>query len=176
MKCPYCSNEIKNGSKECEICGVSLENSVYRNLGIPTGKTIDKFGGVIFLLSSLVAIAFGIAWTWITLSFVSYDLFPLYGFTVVGIGVILYGICYLLTSIDMITGNNKFESTLEKLTPLLPKIMLLGFFTFWFGILIIADYQILTNLDSNGGMPTFFFTLIFWVAGIIGLVAGLRKK
>ena len=102
--------------------------------------------------------------------------FPMYGFAVIGLGIMTYGISYLLTGIDLFTGTNRFDKTINTLTTVVSSVMLGGFAVFWFGVLILADYQILTHPEENGGYQTFLFTLIFWVVGILLIVNNIRKK
>lgn len=177
MKCPYCNNEIPNKSKSCDICGVELTKEDKLGLtNVATSKTIDKFGGVFFIISGLLACGFGIAWSAAISGMLAFKLFPLYGFAVIGLGVLVYGLTYILTGIDMFIGGNKFDKITDILSKSVSYIMLGGFAIFWFGILIMADYQILTHPEENGGMGTFYFTLIFWLVGIILLVSNFRKK
>ena len=178
MKCPYCSNEIPNNSKQCDICGVELtkEDRYEVSGATATSKTIDKFGGVFFIISGLFACGFGIAWMVAISGMLAFKFFPIYGFAVVGLGVLVYGSTYILTGMDLFTGKNKFDKISEILSSSVSYIMLGGFAIFWFGVLIMADYQILTKPEDNGGYGTFFFTLIFWIVGIILIVSNIRKK
>ena len=177
MKCPYCGNEIPDKSEQCDICGVELTKEDTNGLtNIATSKTIDKFGGIYFIICGLFTIGFGIAWTVAISGMLAFKFIPIYGFAIIGIGVMAYGLTYILTGFDLFTGKNTFDKVTEFLNASVSYIMLSGFAVFWFGVLIIADYQILTHPEENGGMGTFYFTLIFWLAGIVLLVNNIRKK
>ena len=178
MKCPYCGNEIPDRIEQCNVCGVKLtQEDRFRSMnGTTSAKTLDKFGGGYFLFCGLIIIGFGIAWTVIVSKMLAIAFFPMYGFAVIGLGIMTYGISYLLTGIDLFTGTNRFDKTINTLTTVVSSVMLGGFAVFWFGVLILADYQILTHPEENGGYQTFLFTLIFWVVGILLIVNNIRKK
>lgn len=50
-----------------------------------------------------------------------------------------------------------------------------GFYLFWFGFLIFADYLIIKDWSESSWLML-AFTSIFWIAGIASLISNLRKK
>ena len=175
MKCPYCNNDISDKSKVCEICGVELPKKI-NNVNAPSDKTINIALAVFLIITGLIAFGFGLALTLVTLGVVISGVYMIVGFSIVGVALMLYGLCYLLNAVSLFAGNDKFDDIIEKLTSIYSFLIPIGFYTFWFLFLLTADYQILTKPEENGGIQVFFFTWIFWAIGIFGLYSCFRKK
>ena len=175
MKCPYCNNDISNKSKVCEICGVELPKKI-NNVNAPSDKTINIALAVFLIITGLIAFGFGLALTLATIGVVISGVYMIVGFSIVGVALTLYGLCYILNAVSLFVGNNKFDDIIEKLTSIYSFLIPIGFYTFWFLFLLAADYQILTKPEENGGMQVFFFTWIFWAVGIVSLVMHIKRK
>ena len=100
-------------------------------------------------------------------------------FWICGIVVLINGFSFLFQVINMFkiyksSENGDFsdldniennQNNLINFEHLLNKIMVVVFFVFWFGFLIIYDYFALKSLADGGGIA-FLFSFIFWGVGI----------
>lgn len=110
-------------------------------------------------------------------------------FLICGIAVLIKGLSLLFQGINMMKavknvedGNFSNAVEIEKTHKKLIKVdnftnnlYLFGFSIFWFGILIVFDYLAIKDW-SNGGSSMFFFSFIFWIAGIFIFVKNFKKK
>lgn len=69
----------------------------------------------------------------------------------------------------------KNSTKLIKTNNLSNKIYVIGFLTFWFGFLIFFDYLSIKNWNENG-RQLFFFSLVFWIAGIYVIFKNFKKN
>ncbi|MBQ9833592.1 MAG: hypothetical protein IJO33_00130 [Bacilli bacterium] len=110
-------------------------------------------------------------------------------FLICGIAVLIKGLSLLFQGINMMKavkdvedGNfsnaveiEKTHKKLIKADNFTNKLYIFGFLIFWFGFLIVFDYSAIKDW-SNGGSSMFFFSFIFWIAGIFILVKNFKKK
>lgn len=110
-------------------------------------------------------------------------------FLICGITVLIKGLSLLFQGINMMKavknvedGNFsnaiEIEKTHKKLIradDFAHKLYIFSFLIFWFGFLILFDYLAIKDW-SNGGSSMFFFSFIFWIAGIFILVKNFKKK
>lgn len=112
-------------------------------------------------------------------------------FLICGIAVLIKGLSLLFQGINMMKavknvedGNFSNAVKIEKTHKKLIKadnftnnlyIFGFGFLIFCFGFLIVSDYLAIKDW-SNGGSSMFFFSFIFWIAGIFILVKTFKKK
>ncbi len=81
-------------------------------------------------------------------------------FLLAGIGLFLNGVLPLI-----------FYKNVNKVKNIGMKIYLLAFGLFWFGFLIVFDYLAI----RDGSIKLLLFSLIFWVAGIFGVVVKFKE-
>lgn len=110
-------------------------------------------------------------------------------FLICGIAVLIKGLSLLFQGINMMKavknvedGNfsnaveiEKTHKKLIKVNNFTNNLYIFGFLIFWFGFLIVFEYFAIKDW-SNGGSSMFFFSFIFWIAGIFILVKNFRKK
>ena len=110
-------------------------------------------------------------------------------FLICGIAVLIQGLSLLFQGINMMKavknvedGNFSNAVEIEKTHKKLIKVdnftnnlYIFGFLIFWFGFLIVFDYLAIKDW-SNGGSSMFFFSFIFWIAGIFALVQTIKKE
>jgi len=110
-------------------------------------------------------------------------------FLICGIAVLIGGLSLLFRGINMMKAvknvedgdfSNVFEiekthKKLIRVDKFTNNFYIFGFLIFWFGFLIVFDYFAIKNW-SNGGSSIFFFSFIFWIAGIFILVKNFKKK
>lgn len=110
-------------------------------------------------------------------------------FLICGIAVFIKGLSLLFQGINMMKAVKNVEDCnfsnaveIEKTHKKLIKadnftnnLYIFGFLIFWFGFLIVFDYLAIKDW-SNGGSSMFFFSFIFWVAGIFILAKNFKKK
>ena len=110
-------------------------------------------------------------------------------FLIFGIAVLIKGLSLLFQGINMMKavknvedGNFSNAVEIEKTHKKLIRadnftnnLYIFGFLIFWFGFLIVFDYFAIKDW-SNGGSSMFFFSFIFWIAGIFILAKNFKKK
>lgn len=110
-------------------------------------------------------------------------------FLICGIAVLIKGLSLLFQGINMMKavknvedGNFSNAVEIEKTHKKLIRadnftnnLYIFGFLIFWFGFLIVFDYFAIKDW-SNGGSSMFFFSFIFWIAGIFILAKNFKKK
>lgn len=110
-------------------------------------------------------------------------------FLICGIAVLIKGLLLLFQGINMMKavknvedGNFSNAVEIEKNHKKLIKadnftnnLYIFGFLIFLFGFLIVFDYLAIKDW-SNGGSSMFFFSFIFWFAGIFIFVKTSRKN
>lgn len=103
-------------------------------------------------------------------------------FLICGLAVLITGFSHLFKGINMMktakskeygdfTKADETENKQEqivKVEKIGVKLYVAGFALFWFGFLIVFDYFAIKSWN-DGGTVLFFFSLIFWIAGIIFL-------
>lgn len=109
-------------------------------------------------------------------------------FLLCGISILFNGLIVLFKGLNILkeqkrieegifSNKDKFENTdkmLNKLESFTKKLYLMGFFIFWFGFLIVFDY-VAIKAWTNDGKFLFYFSIIFWIAGIVVLVKNIKK-
>ena len=110
-------------------------------------------------------------------------------FLICGIAVLIKGLSLLFQGINMMKAvknveDGNFSNAVEikkthkkiiKADNFTNNLYIFGFLIFWFGFLIVFEYLAIKDW-SNGGSPMFFFSFIFWIAGIFILVKNFKKK
>ena len=92
-----------------------------------------------------------------------------------GINLIIY--VYKLKKQDF-SNIEKIEDNRNKINKtnnIAAHIYLIGFLTFWFGILIISDYFSIRSWN-DGGSRIFYFSLLFWIVGIFIIILYIKQR
>lgn len=101
-------------------------------------------------------------------SFFVFTLFGIYLKTpngkIILIPFLLCGISYLGKYIALIFKKNR-------LALIFHKGYMYSFFLYWFGFLVYANYQSIINKEYS----MIFFSLIFWIVGIVFFIKALKK-
>lgn len=108
-------------------------------------------------------------------------------FLIIGIAILIKGISLLFQKINMIKATKHIKdinfSKVEKLenkkklikiTNTANKLYGFSFFIFWFVFLIVVDYLAIRDWNNNGS-TIFFFSFIFWIAGIVFLIKNKKN-
>ena len=192
VKCPNCGSENLSTNIRCENCGAQLimEEQASNTQFDPSEDTnINSFmeissgigatiGGAIFSGFSSMLVFRG-----------ADNITKIIGipFFICGLAALFYGIILIIKGIYTKKNNNdyvngklnkdkveKSEKNFEKIENFVNHIYVFGFLLFWFGFLIVFD-SIAIKSWSDGGNLMFFFSLIFWLAGIYILIKNRKN-
>ena len=92
-----------------------------------------------------------------------------------GINLIIYIHKIKKEDYNKITKIENNSNKLYKTSNISNYIYIIGFLIFWFGFLMIFDYYTIKFWNDNGSQ-LFFFSLIFWAAGIYIIYKNIRQK
>ena len=168
MKCPKCNNEIPDFSKQCDICGVEIMDKNVLSNANPRNKDFDGiFKKIYFLIIGGIFISFGsFIISQFGLMFLKNNMFPLAGFSGIGLCLVGQGIGFVISGF-----NDKIGT---KIMTIFAHGYSFSFLFFWFGILLTGDIILFKETPIKEAMPLFLFTLIFWAFGIIFLVSTIK--
>jgi len=180
--CPNCKTENKCTNIRCEKCGknLALESKVE-----PSAKTFENLFALGQIFSGIMAIIVGAMLS-------SFFIFCIIKgadtitkvtaipFLICTVSAFIYGTIMIVKCIcekenvsskKPKTNKNKVINKLENFALNLYNF---GFFIFWFGFLIFYDILAIKSW-TDGGNQLFFFSLFFWLVGII-MIKGEFKK
>lgn len=133
------------------------------------------------LTNGIITIIVGIFFSCICMKLLmkSKSIIPL-PFFLVGFFIILFGIMeiwqYLNEEKTQEEGLKIANlETILKWKRVAAKSYIYFFLTLWFGFLIFIDFIAIKH-RHNGGMEMVYFSLLFWLAGIIILISTIKKK
>ncbi len=201
VKCPNCGNENLSTNIRCEKCGkqlISEDQMQYKDLYSSFNTQQDfvqntKIESFAKLYNAIAIIIVGTIFSGVSSIFVfrgSDNFIRIVGipFLICGIAVLIYGILIAIKYINIKKNTNdyingkldvnkveKSEQNFEKMKIIVNNIYTFGFLLFWFGFLIVWDISAIKSW-SDGGNQMFFFSIIFWIAGIYLLIDNIKDK
>ncbi len=200
IKCPNCRHENKNTNIRCEKCGKQLiteEQMQAMGLKSSLNTQQDLVQDAEIGYKAEVISGIGTAIGGIYSSVSSMKVFKgedkitkIVGITffVIGIAILIYGISMIIKGINAKKNNNDYvngklnmdkveknEKDFEKVGNIINYIVIFCFLLLWFVFLIVFDTFAIKSW-SDGGNSMFFFSLIFWVAGILLLINNIKKS
>ena len=151
--------EYNDDFKDDTISSYDVENS-------KIDKVINISSGIYTILFSLVFLGFCL------LVFIKgsgvIERIAITPFIIAGFACLIYGINILFN------GNSEKRKKFVVIERISQNVYLFGFLLFWFGFLIFFDYLAIKDW-SDGGSTMFFFSFVFWAAGIYILVKKFKK-
>jgi len=201
MVCPNCKFENRNTNIKCEKCGtvliedepfedIPMEPDFKENIVTDAKATgiVNIFSGVLSTIVSVFFVGF-IGYIFLgTKSEEPVQKLVLLPFLICGVIELFNSILYIVKGVKNIrdskvsvTGEidiDKFredENKINKNQNVLFKSYMIVFLLFWFGFLIFFDIQAIKSW-SNGGNQLFFFSLIFWAAGVFCFIKEFKSK
>lgn len=197
MICPNCKSKNDKNNTKCECCGFEfiIAKKKKTNFDFDSPLFNIKIDALITIFSGIITVVFGIIFLCIISSLMfsedSYSKIVSIPFFICGIAILINGIVlsfkgintviYVKGCVDGAVDFQKVANRKKKLSfmkNISGCIYIFGFFLFWFGLLILADYSAIKSW-SDGGSTLFFFSLLFWSVGICALVIalkGLKRK
>ena len=102
-------------------------------------------------------------------------------FLICGDAILIKGIVTLFQGFKMLKSRKNIRNEIEdieqkitKINHITTKLYTIGFSIFWFVFLIVFDYLAIKEWQ-NDGSTLFFFSFIFWIAGIFIVVKNFKK-
>ena len=142
-------------------------------------KAIDIYAILRSVISVLASVAIcGILLIWFFVGDIVFK-FALIPFLGVGILALAKSIISLILVINFtnksisseeLERKDRLNKKLEKMSKLFSKLSIISFLIYWFGILIVGCYISIVD----GSLQMVFFTIPFWIVGILLLVKGIK--
>ena len=178
MKCPYCRNEIKDNSTECEVCGVDLS---YQQRDRVNRKVV----GIFFLIFGIVTLSMGIGFGFIS-NIVGSTFKNTNGngiTSVVALMPILIGVVISGIGLFNIFSSNKLQSGEERSTNIAKHVIGFVFVGMFNVVWIISlrfmytSMQMFTMEKTNYLILGIFILVPIFttISYIIAIIKGLRK-
>ncbi len=197
MVCPGCNYDNSKENKSCEYCGRVLSNfqnfnedKENPNIEIDLSKIEVLLLNMGIIIKGLAMSLFGIP----ILLACTYALFKekeimLFPFSLLGLSMTIIGLTQVVSTIikiktmhDIKKGKIKDNEQIRQKIELINKfehyndnIHTGSLYAVWFIFLICFDIMSI-YLWKNGGYILFYFSLIFWISGIITLLKRVKSK
>ena len=164
----------------------AIENQVFEE---KVDNIVDKVEQVSSIAAPIVQIIVGLIFTgscvWIFILRIDIATkMIIVPFIICGLAVLLKGVISLIQCSRNLSSNNYDYNNQEKneiinknlnnFQVVTSRIYIIGFLIFWFGFLILMDYESIKKIN-DGGLQLILFSLIFWAAGIFVVYQAFRK-
>lgn len=191
--CPKCGNENKNTDIRCEKCGEQLiAEDAMKDIDFNTSFYIHNaktdlffkvYTGIEIIIGGLII---SVISAWCVFKGAN-------DYTrIICLPILLFGILLLISGIIMIIKGinmkkniddyaddkldvNQGEKDFEKPVIVVNKFNEWGFLLFWFSFLTIFDILAIKCWEDGGNLM-FFFSIIFWIIGIYGIIYMIKQK